>query len=122
MDASFYKAVLPPEGPYCVVGIKSGALTHTYHASIEELIAQGAVLRSRDSNVFFALASFINPEDGRKASNAKALRSFFIDLDCGADKPYASRDDAAVALNLFVAEASLPTPFIVNSGRGLSSQ
>lgn len=119
MDASFYKAVLPPEGPYCVVGIKSGALTHTYHASIEELIAQGAILRSRDSNVFFALASFVNPEEGRKASNAKALRSFFVDLDCGADKPYASRDDAAVALNAFVAAASLPTPFIVNSGRGL---
>jgi hypothetical protein len=119
VDHSFYKAVLPPEGPYCVVGIKSGALTHTYHASIEDLIARGAVLRSRDSNVFFALASFVDQAEGRKATNAKALRSFFIDLDCGADKPYASRDEAAVALKAFVASASLPTPFIVNSGRGL---
>ena len=119
MDSSFYKAVLPPEGPYCVVGIKSGVLAHTYHASIEDLIAQGAVLRSRDSNVFFALASFVDPAEGRKAVNVKALRSFFIDLDCGADKPYASRDDAAVALKAFVTEARLPTPYIVNSGRGL---
>lgn len=119
MDTLFYKAVLPPEGPYCVVGIKSGALTHTYHDSIEDLIAQGAVLRSRDSNAFFALASFVDPAEGRKATNAKALRSFFVDLDCGADKPYASRDAAAIALKEFVLEAQLPTPFVVNSGRGL---
>ena len=119
MDSPFYQAVLPPEGPYCVVGIKAGVLTHTYHSSIEELVAQGAALRSRDANVFFALASFIDPAAGRKAVNAKALRSFFIDLDCGADKPYASRDDAAVALKAFVTATNLPTPFIVNSGRGL---
>lgn len=119
MDTLFYKAVLPPEGPYCVVGIKSGALTHTYHDSIEDLVAQGAVLRSRDSNAFFALASFVDPAEGRKATNAKALRSFFVDLDCGADKPYASRDAAAIALKEFVLVTQLPTPFVVNSGRGL---
>lgn len=119
MDSSFYSAVLPPDGPYCVVGIKAGVLQHTYHTTIEEMVAQGALLRSRESNVFFALASFIDPADGRKAVNVKALRSFFIDLDCGADKPYASRDDAAIALKAFVLATKLPTPYIVNSGRGL---
>lgn len=119
MDSSFYSAVLPPDGPYCVVGIKAGVLQHTYHMTIADMVAQGALLRSRESNVFFALASFVDPADGRKAVNVKALRSFFIDLDCGADKPYASRDDAAVALKAFVIDAKLPTPYIVNSGRGL---
>ena len=119
MDSSFYHAVLPPEGTYCVVGIKSGVLTHSYHTTIDEMVAQGAVLRSRESNVFFALANFVDPALGRKSTNAKSLRSFFVDLDCGADKPYASRDDAAVALKAFVIDAKLPKPYIVNSGRGI---
>lgn len=119
MDSSFYTAVLPPEGPYCAVGIKAGVTTPTFHATLDELLAKGSELRSRNANVFFALASFVDPAIGRKAINVKALRSFFIDLDCGADKPYASRDDAAVALRAFVTATKLPIPYIVNSGRGL---
>lgn len=119
MDSSFYTAVLPPDGPYCVVGIKDSIATPTFHATITDLIAHGATLRARNSNVFFALASFNDVTLGRKAANTKALRSFFIDLDCGADKPYASREDAAVALRAFLHATKLPTPYIVNSGRGL---
>lgn len=118
MNYSFYTAVLPAEGPYCVVGIKGQAVHPTFHPTIADVVTQGARLRADQYNVFFALASF-HDDTARKADNVKALRCFFIDLDCGADKTYASRDDAAVALRKFITDAKLPEPYVVNSGRGL---
>lgn len=118
MNYSFYNAVLPAEGPYCVVGIKGPAIHSTFHSSIAEVVTQGARLRADQYNVFFALASF-NEATARKGDNVKALRCFFIDLDCGADKTYASREDAAIALRKFLNDTKLPEPYVVNSGRGL---
>jgi uncharacterized protein (DUF927 family) len=118
VNYSFYTAVLPAEGPYCVVGIKGQAVHPTFHPTIADVVTQGARLRADQYNVFFALASFVEAT-ARKADNVKALRCFFIDLDCGADKTYASRDDAAIALRKFITEAKLPEPYVVNSGRGL---
>ena len=118
MNYSFYTAVLPDEGPYCVVGIKGPAINTTFHITIADVVTQGARLRADQYNVFFALASFVEAT-ARKADNVKALRCFFIDLDCGADKTYASRDDAAIALRKFITETKLPEPYVVNSGRGL---
>ena len=119
MNYSFYTAVLPPNGPYCVVGINGAAILPSFHATLADLIVKGTELQASGLNAFFALASFTDPALGRKAENAKALRCFFIDLDCGADKPYANRADGAIALRAFVQEANLPEPFVVNSGRGL---
>jgi uncharacterized protein (DUF927 family) len=80
---------------------------------------RGADLSATQVNVFFALASFVDLKLGRKGDNAKALRCFFVDIDCGADKQYASRDDGAIALRSFVNAAELPEPYVVNSGRGI---
>jgi hypothetical protein len=76
------------------------------------------LLSERGDDAYFALASF---KDGssRKAENAAYLRSLFLDLDCGAGKPYADQIAAAQALSEFIQTTSLPTPTVVNSGGGL---
>ena len=114
----FYEAVLPPNGPYCVVGISGDTVRQTFHDTIDELIERGEELVKDELNAYFALAAF---KDGssRKAFNARELRSLFLDLDCGAEKPYATQEDARTTLLKFCADNDFPEPTIVSSGRGL---
>ena len=119
MTTSFYTAVLPSAGSYCVVGIKNGKIITTFHDTIEGLETRGKQLLAQHADAFFALATFRDTEQGRKAENAQALRSFFVDLDCGEGKPYADRAMALVALREFLTATKLPEPFVVNSGRGV---
>jgi len=114
----FYKAVLPPEGPYCVWGNSKTKIVQTFHNTLEEVIDRGLELDTQKFNAFFALASF-KDDSSREADNVKGLRSFFIDLDCGPNKPYADQTDGALALRRFVDDTNFPKPYIVNSGRGL---
>ena len=123
--SEFLTAVLPPlsEGEhYCIWGSKKendkDRIRQRFVTSIEELSGHADVLHSDTFNVFFALAKFGPKESGRFAANALALKSFFIDLDCGEDKPYATIDEGLVALKNFCKATKLPKPTIVRSGRG----
>lgn len=119
MTKQFYEAVLPSEGMYCSVGITGKKVITAFHADIADLIFRGSAYVGAQQNAYFALASFADGDGGRKAEFAKALRCFFVDLDCGDTKPYADQAAAAVALREFIDKTKLPTPYIVNSGRGL---
>ncbi len=56
----------------------------------------------------------------RKAEKAVALKSLWLDIDCGDDKPYASPEAAGAALITFLDQAQIPWPTItVRSGGGL---
>jgi len=101
------------------VGIQGSRVVTTFHATLEELEAKGDELTRSGLNAYFALATFKDPAIGRKGDNAVELRSFFLDIDTGADKPYPDQAAAAVALREFLDASNLPAPIIVNSGRGL---
>ena len=111
--------MLPPTGPYCVVGIRGGTVVPTFHQTIDELQTRGDELAAQNIDAYFALATFTNPADGRKADNAAFLRSFFLDIDVGPGKPYPDQITAGQALREFVDNTGLPAPNLVNSGRGL---
>jgi len=119
VNYSFYTAVLPPDGPYCAVGISQDKVVPSFHTTISDLLAHGTELHAKRFDTYFALASYIDPADGRKAENAKSFRCFFADIDCGAGKPYEDQAAGAVALREFLQTTKLPEPFVVNSGRGL---
>jgi hypothetical protein len=118
----FLSLVLPPlqEGEnYCVWGNDSlGNIRQKFVSSIEEISARADKLLEDNYNAFFALAKFGSADQGRYATNALELKSFFIDLDCGEDKPYATLDDGLVALRQFCKTTGLPKPTIIQSGRG----
>jgi len=118
VSTQFYEAILPPVGPYCVVGINDKAVKQTFHNTIEEVIERGDELNRSNINAYFALASFNEPTT-RSAENAAYLRAFFLDLDCGENKPYAVQADAYDALKKFCIDADIPLPVVVSSGRGL---
>ena len=121
----FLSLVLPPlltGENYCVFGIKVVAgeevVNQRFVTSIEEISKRADELTAEEYNVFFGLAKFGDAKAGRTAKNAIALKSFFIDLDCGPGKPYADIEAGLVALNAFCKKTELPQPTIVQSGLG----
>jgi hypothetical protein len=113
----FLQSVLPETGTYCIVGIKDNRSKQTFYSDLDEAMERAQTLDSHGVDAYFALAAF-NTES-RKAQDARALKAFFADIDCGENKPYATHADAAQALRKFLTGTGLPDPIVVNSGGGL---
>lgn len=122
-------AVQPAEGWFAIVGIKDESVRQELVETREEAdeVAQKFIAQKR--NVFFGVAKYAGP-DGRKKSNVQALRSFWLDIDCGESKAainektglpggYIDQLGAFTALQEFCKLTGLKKPTIVNSGRGL---
>jgi hypothetical protein len=118
----FLSLVLPPLQTgecYCSWGNDAqGDIRQKFVASIEELSVEADKLVDENFNSFFALAKFASADQGRYATNAVALKSFFLDVDCGEGKPYPDVDSGLTALRSFCKATGLPRPTIIKSGRG----
>ena len=116
---TFLQKVLPDEGYHCVVGLKDGVSPQqSFYDTWEGIETKVRDLLEGDFNVYFACASFT--ESGKRTQeNAGYMKSFWLDLDCGEDKPYPSQADALEALLSFCQTMKLPMPTIVSSGRGI---
>jgi len=116
----FLRAVLAETGFYCVVGLKrdSDERVQKFYPTIEAAVEVATQLQNNKFDAYFALATF-NDGASRKGPNVKALKSFFLDLDCGESKPYATQADAIEALKEFCKTVGLPRPVLINSGRGV---
>jgi hypothetical protein len=116
----FLSVLLPDTGSYCVVGLKKDeSPRQKFVGSIAEVCRLSEQLVNDGYNSYFALASFTDPKEGRTAKNAQALKSFFIDIDCGVGKPYADQAEGMNALKEFIKNTKLPKPTVVNSGNGI---
>lgn len=113
----FLETILPTSGLYCVVGISDGRVRQTFFDNLSEAHAQIQTLNNTGIDAYFALATFT--ESSRKAEYASALRSLFLDIDCGPGKPYADQAAAIDALRTFVKATKFPSPYVVLSGGGL---
>ena len=118
MSVLFMQKVLPTQGIYCVARQAEKGFAHSFHPTVEAAYINAMKQDAQGATVFIAQASFATPEN-RKTENAQFLRSFFVDIDCGPGKPYATQKDAATALKAFVAEVGIPFPAVVSSGNGL---
>lgn len=112
-------AVLPSEGWYCIVGLKKGggAKQHFYN-SLEEAEQGVAQLLEQDCDVYFACAKY-ESNTSRTQANAKYVKAFWLDIDCGENKDYPDQQSGLEALMTFCQTLKLPRPTVVNSGRGL---
>jgi energy-coupling factor transporter ATP-binding protein EcfA2 len=114
----FLSAVLPTDGWYCVTGLKDGAPRQKFMQTLDEVEGEVERLLSDEYDVYFACAKF--KESGKRdIENATYFKSFRLDIDCGHGKPYESQAEGIEALSDFCAKLKLPTPTIVNSGRGV---
>jgi hypothetical protein len=116
---TFFNSVLAPEGLYCVVGLKKGAPRQTFVETIDEIDGVVEGLISQGYDAYFGCAKYLLEDEGRTAKNAKWFKAFWLDLDCGENKPYDTQASALDALRIFVKATGLPRPTIINSGRGV---
>ena len=111
--------ILPCEGHYCLVGLKTGVSPRqSFHDTLEELQTGAEKLLAGSFNVYYGCATFEN-KSSRTQENAKWFKSFWLDLDCGEGKPFANQGEALLALKKFCNDKGLPMPTLINSGRGI---
>lgn len=127
-DFDLLTAVLPRGGWFCVVGIKGDDVRQKLVETREELNTWAKKFVEQKRNVFFGCSKF---ETGlnRTKDNVKAIKAFWMDIDCSPGKeeinPKTGRPDGYVSqeiglqeLTRFCTLIGMPTPHIVNSGRG----
>ncbi len=115
---SILLSILPSTGFICVAEALDKGFKH--HWCDDAAMAERVALRidKAGKTVFVAQASFTTATT-RKAVNSAFLKNFFLDIDCGAGKPYPTQKDGLSALLKFCKTTTLPAPTVVNSGNGL---
>lgn len=120
ISPGFYNQLLPSKGLLCLAipNPKGQGFKHKFYSDIAGLMEAMHAHDEAGMTVYFAQASF-NTSENRKGTNVCAVRSIWMDIDCGKGKPYATQREAAEDLIRFCTEVGLPMPTVVNSGNGL---
>ena len=87
--------------------------------SVDKILEASDEIVTRLENAYFSTASYIDRGNGRKGINIAGKKIFYVDLDAGPTKPYATAKEALEDLKTFCKATGLPKPFLVSSGRGL---
>lgn len=116
----FFSLVLPDEGFRCIVtpNPKGTGMVQMFFENNEQAASASQRIDAKGATVYFGCATFVTAGN-RKSENALGARSFWLDIDCGAGKPYANAREGVIALHAFCAKVGLPLPLIVASGVGL---
>lgn len=116
----FLESVLGDDGHFCVWAnrLSDERKIQKFYTDLDAAIHAAHNLDVEGYDAYFALGTF-DQAGSRKVPNVKQLRSFFLDLDCGPTKDYATQSEALTALRTFCKELKLPRPTVVNSGRGI---
>lgn len=123
MDANFYKSILPPACLRVLAVFKGGLKsppTHIFYDNDDDFLAAAETYDRTGKNVYHACAAY-KTDASRKGDNVAAVKSLWIDLDVGGNKPYAAQRDAAADVERFIHATGLPTSHTVSSGSGVHS-
>lgn len=119
---SFYEAVLPADGRYCL--FLSDRTKHVWADSLPELVAL-TENAGESRGIYFATASFRSTAS-RTADNALSRRAVCFDIDAGeakhakhGDAVYPTQRDALRALLSWISDSGIKPGRVVSSGDGL---
>lgn len=124
----FVRRVVPEQG-YKVAAVAGraqpgqGPFKNLFFETHDQLVDKLLATDAANETAYFAVCGYHNRDD-RTQANSSFARSFWIDVDCGADKAaagkgYATKNDAAAAIQRFCVNLGLPIPMVVDSGNGL---
>lgn len=132
---SFLSHILPARGFLFVVYTEqaNSPFIHKVAEDAQEAAALVRRLRSQHA-VYHACASYKEPfvlsatekyDNGkpkkkwREHTNARFVKSLWVDMDCGPSKEYPDQKAALADIVRFCKEANVPRPLLVNSGNGV---
>jgi hypothetical protein len=113
-----FGSMLPKSGWICIAKKLNRGFHHSFFQDVQEAEAYALEEDRKGHEVYLAQATF-KTADNRRQDNVQALRSFWLDIDCGEGKPYASQGDGVLALKNFCEKTGLLLPEVINSGNGL---
>ena len=73
---------------------------------------------AKNDNAFITLAKYQDHSTGRGAKFADSLKSLWIDIYCGAEKTYKTKEQALAAAKSFCAACNLHDPSIITDSGG----
>lgn len=114
---NFLKAVLPEDGVKCWTSIHNKIAENHFCNSFEELAEQIQTSDAGGVDTYHACAAFKTSRN-RRAANAAAMKSFWLDIDVGEGKPYATLQEAVRACDEFCDRVGVDIPGLVASGSG----
>ena len=104
---------------WALKGVKPNEqIKQKFYSSTDEVLHAARDFDANGWNAFFAMGTFFEA-GSRVANNMQWMKSFFLDLDCGPNKEFPSQEVAIEALRVFCKNNGLPTPTLINSGRGV---
>ena len=116
----FLSRVLSDTGNYCVFAnhLANDQRKQMFFTSLDDVVDTANDLDAQGYDVYFALATF-SEAGSRRVDNTLSFKAFFLDLDCGPSKDFATQEEAVAELRRFCKALKLPKPLMVNSGRGI---
>jgi Domain of unknown function (DUF927) len=114
----FLKRILPDEGQgfYCAWELER---KRNFFFRSAESLADFILSEDVSERTIYHAVNCFTMATRRNGENSSYSRSFYLDLDAGAGKPYADQQASLVALRTFCSELALPPPTLVNSGHGV---
>ena len=121
------------QGRIAIVIATGSKMVHYWVDTAADAATKQAQMPSVDTmlgavGVYFSPATFtgdLGRKHGRTQDNATFIKSFWLDIDAGADKcsrttiAYPTQEDALIAIDAFYKAAGLPRPTLVSSGEGV---
>ena len=117
MLKQFYEKALPSQGVYCVSGLTNGRMANRFAETLDGVLEEIEKFKNKNGDVFVALGTFEGYS--RKADDCLFVRSFFIDLDVGEGKGFATKEDAHAEIESLLLQTGLPEPVRIDSGGGI---
>ena len=117
MLKQFYEKALPSQGVYCVSGLSNGRMANRFAETLDGVYEEIEKFKNKNADVFVALGTFEGYS--RKADDCLYVRSFFIDLDVGEGKEFATKEDAHAGIESILIQTGLPEPVRIDSGGGI---
>lgn len=118
---TFLEQVLAPAGYISIRGLradKSEGPKVKMFTSFDEADEFIAELEQEGREVYFSVATFKDNTKQSNVPNIAVLKSFFLDVDCGPGKDYATAQEGLQAAKEFCKATGLPRPTIISSGNG----
>ncbi len=116
---TFLETVLPSQGHRCVTALLAKGGSETFKADNDEAARVIAKCDRNGLPTYFACASYSGTQTRRSAADVVAVKAFWVDVDCGAGKPYPNQAAGLLAMKAALRAMALPMPMIVDSGNGL---
>ena len=137
---NFFEKLLPTQGLICVAFIGNKGMQNIFCDTLDEALVKLEEYNNNGRTVYIAQATYsenkikeaiafnktLPPNSAkntfmsrRAQKNVHAVKAFWLDIDCGADKAYADQAAGCNAIAEMISGTGLPFPCVVRSGNGL---